>query len=459
MQDWVHSLVKEALEVAAELLAQRLLDSLQDVGEDAKVGRVVLVVVAALEDTGSHQARVPAVHVAADDVRRRVVSDHVDVLGELLLAVELSHPRGEHVVGVLVGGELRLAVDDTLEVDTGEGLVHGLEADAEGSLGHAGGRVLGRAEEITLGEVDGDALSHRVLGHGAKATVLAAENIHDDLHVGRIVSRVGEDHDGLNADLGEVTRTRGGSLLVSEDAVRGNGRVPSDNVIRDDDVAEAILLSNLTASVALATDDKHSAVVLSQSTHGCVGLDELVRVDGVLEDLGQLLAAGRLDLARSVGEEDVGDLDAELIVSVQDLKSLAALGDETVAVDEHTVNVKGEGHVLGLLDLLGLDALNLSDEELPGRLDRGHARTRRLAVGIVHRREARLALAGDGESCAKRVAGGSAVPHGGSHAEVVHVLAGLGDGGSGGGHLDGAIVLRSGNGEAGLDAGDGRHLS
>ncbi|KAI6748520.1 hypothetical protein HG530_015556 [Fusarium avenaceum] len=422
VQDGVHLLVEEALEVVAELGTESLLDSLENVGEDAEVGGVVLVVVAALEDTGANKAGVPAVHVSTDDVGGRVVTDHVDVLGEALLAVELAHPRGQDVIGVLVGSQLRLAVDDTLEVGAGKGLVHSLKADAESTLRHAGVGVLGRAEEIALGEVDGDSVGDGVLSDRAQATVLSAEDIHNDLHVGGIVSRVREDHDGLNADLGEVTGTRSGTLLISEDAVGSNGRVPGDNVVGDDDVAEAVLLGDLTAAVTLTTDNEDGAVVLRQSTHGGVRLNELVGADRVAEDLLELLATILLNLTGTVGKENVRDLDAELVVSVEDLEGLLTLGDQTVTVNEDTVNVKGKGHVLGLGDLLSLEVLDLGDEEVPGRLDRGHAGPGGAAVGMVNGGETGLTLAGDGQSGTEGVSGRSSVPHGRRHAEVVHVL-------------------------------------
>lgn len=298
----VHALVEVHLEVLAQLLAQGRLDGLEDVGEDAEVGGVVLVVVAALEHTGAHQAGVPAVHVAADNVGGGVVADHVDVLGQALLAVQLVHPAGEDLVGVLVGGQLGLAVDDTLQVDADQGAVHGLEADAEGTLGHTGVGVLGGAQQITLGEVDGDTLGDGVLGLGVEETVLGQEQVHDDLHVGGVVAGVGEHQDGLDVDLGEVPWPGGGTLLVGEDSVRGNGRVPGDDVVGDDNVLEAVLLGDLSALVALTTDHDDGVVVLGQGRHGRVGLDELVRLDGLAKNLGQLLATGLLRLAGSVGE-------------------------------------------------------------------------------------------------------------------------------------------------------------
>lgn len=100
---------------------------------------------------------------------------------------------------------------------------------------------------------------------------------------------------------------------------------------------EAVLFGDFAALVSLAADDKDGLVVLGQSAHGGVRLDELVGGDGVLEDLGELLASGGLRLARAVGEENVGNLDAELIVSIQDLENTLALGNEAVTVDESTL--------------------------------------------------------------------------------------------------------------------------
>jgi hypothetical protein len=179
-----------------------------------------------------------------------------------------------------------------------------------------------------------------------------------------------------------------------------------------------------------------------------VGLDELVGADGVAQDLLELLATILLNLTGTVGEEDVRDLDAELVVSVEDLEGLLTLGDQTVTVDEDTVNVKGESHVLSLGDLLSLEVLDLGDEEVPGRLDRGHAGPGGAAVGMVNGGEARLTLAGDGQSGTEGVSGRSSVPHGRRHAEVVHVLGRLRDGRSGGRDLLRAVHAVAGNGEA-----------
>lgn len=65
------------LELLAQLLLDRRLDRLEHVGEDAEVGRVGLVVVAALEDAGADEAGVPAVAIAACYPQKSVKRDGV----------------------------------------------------------------------------------------------------------------------------------------------------------------------------------------------------------------------------------------------------------------------------------------------------------------------------------------------------------------------------------------------
>jgi hypothetical protein len=381
----VDLLVELKVEVLTELLLHRSLHSLENVHEHTEASGVLLVVLAALEHTSADKAGVPAVHVSTDDVGRGVVTDHVDVLGQALIVVDLLHPAGNDLVGVLVGSQLGLTVDYTLKIDTSKGLVHGLETDAESTLGHAGEGVLGGAQHISLGEVDGDALGDGVLGAGSEATVLRLEQVHDDLDVGGIVAGVGEDHDGVDVDLGEVARTGSLALLVGEDAVGSDGGVPSNDVVGNNDVFETVFLSDLTALVTLTTNDKDGLVVLGQSTHRSVGLDELVGGNGVVEDLGELLASWAFELTRAVGEEDVRNLDAKFVVSVEDLEGALTLGDQAVTVDEHTVNVEDESHVLCGANLLTRKVLELGSDDVAGRLDSGHtwALGSTLAIGVV----------------------------------------------------------------------------
>lgn len=60
----VHLVIRPLeLEILSELLLHSSGHSLEDVFEDAKVGRVVLVIVTALEDTGADKACVPSIKV------------------------------------------------------------------------------------------------------------------------------------------------------------------------------------------------------------------------------------------------------------------------------------------------------------------------------------------------------------------------------------------------------------
>lgn len=72
--------------------------------------------------------------------------------------------------------------------------------------------------------------------------------------------------------------------------------------------------------------------------------------------------------------QDVGDLDAQLVLAVEDFQSLPALWNQTITVNQHTIDVKGKGHVLSLLDLLRFDGLDLSSQQSTSWLDWWHAR-------------------------------------------------------------------------------------
>ncbi|KXT13383.1 hypothetical protein AC579_9086 [Pseudocercospora musae] len=287
LQQWVDLLIIPLeVEVLADLLLDSSLDRLKHIGKDTKVGGVVLIVVAALEDTRADQAGVPAVHVlggtmspdlgmwyrtyTSNDVRSWIVTDHVHVLWQLLLIVDLFHPAGNHLIGILVCCEFWLAIHDTLEVLTRESLVHGLDADSESTLRHSWVWVLSWAEQVTLREVDRDSLRDWVLSTRVQSSVLRLQQVHDDLDVGCVVAGVGEAHDGVDVGLGEVSWAGCGTLGVSEDSVWSDCWVPGYDVVWHNNVLKAVLLGNLSAAVALTTDNEDSVVVLSKSTHRCV---------------------------------------------------------------------------------------------------------------------------------------------------------------------------------------------
>jgi hypothetical protein len=116
-----------------------------------------------------------------------------------------------------------------------------------------------------------------------------------------------------------------------------------------------------------------------------VRLDELVDTDGVAEDLGKLLATSIFTLTGTVGKEDVRNLDSELVITVEDLEGALTLGDQTITVNQDTVNVESESHVLGGLDLLAREVLNLGCQNLAGGLDWGHTRATGLGIRVVDR--------------------------------------------------------------------------
>lgn len=318
----------------------------------------------------------------SDNVGCGVVANHIDVGWKLLLAMELLHPAGHDFVGILVRGQLRLAIDNTLKFLSGESLVHCLKTNTEGTLRHAWGGVLSRTKQVTLGKVNGDALGERILGLGVQEAVLGLQEIHDDLHVGGIVAGVGEDHDGVDAVLREVERVGGLALLVREDAVWCDRWVPGDNIVGYHNVLETVLLSDLTAAVSLSANNKDGLVVLSQSTHGRVGLNKLLCADRLVKDLRELLASWCLRLSRTVCEKDVWNLDSKLVVAIQDLKGTLSLWNQSITVNQYTVDVENESHVLGELHSLAGQVLDLRGQDFASGLDWRHAWPRGAAIGV-----------------------------------------------------------------------------
>ena len=432
--------VEAELEVLSELLLDGLGDGLEDVVEDTEGGWVLVVVTLALVNTGADETSVPSVHVTSDNVGLWVVTDHVDVLWKTLLVVDSVHPGRHDLVGELVGSQLWLSVDNTLKLEAGEGLVDGLEGNAEGTLGHTWRWVLGWAEKITLGEVDWDAVGQWVRSLGAENTSVGQEEIDDDLEIGSVVARVGEDEDGVNLDLAEVSWVGGGGLLLGPELLEwGDVLVGGVDVVWNDDVLEAIGLGDVAALVLLSSDNEDSLVVLAKSGHWSVGLDELLGGDWRSEDLGELLATLGLDLSGTVGEEDVRDLDAKLVVTVEDLQDTLALWDQTITVNENSVDVEGEGHILGSLGLDSGHVLDLASEDLAGwELDLKALN----AIGKRDgRRESGATLhAWNWERGAKGVAGSSALTGGWRLRQWVHDLVGVSPWRAGGWDLDGLAV-------------------
>ena len=172
-------------------------------------------------------------------------------------------------------------------------------------------------------------------------------------------------------------------------------------------------------------------------------LDELLGGDRGSENLRELLAALRLDLSGTVGQEDVWDLDAELVVTVEDLQNTLSLWDQTVTVNEDSVNVESESHILSGSGLDLGHILHLGSEDLAG-----------WQVGLAAELEAINAIsdldrggeagatlhAWNWEGSAERVAGASALTGRWSLGEWMHDLVSVGPWRTGGWDLDGLGV-------------------
>lgn len=279
------------LEVITELLADGGLDGIVDLIEDTEVGGVVLVIALALEDTSANKASVPAVQVSTDDIRLGVVTNHIDILRQTLLAVNLLHPGLDNLVGDDVGSTLGFTVHDTVEITASKSLILSLQSNTESTQVQTWGTlVLGGAEQITLGEVDGNVAGHGIpssgiLGTGEEPAVGTEEKIKDDLELGRLIVRLGEAHNSIELELGEVSGLGQLLLLLGELAAGRDCGVPSQNVLGVDHVLETVGLGDLTHLESLTTTNKNVFVVLCESLHGSVGLDELVGGDGNAEHL------------------------------------------------------------------------------------------------------------------------------------------------------------------------------
>ena len=89
-----------------------------------------------------------------------------------------------------------------------------------------------------------------------------------------------------------------------------------DYVAWRDDILEAIPFSDLSAFLALSTDDEHSLVSLCHFSHRCVSADELAGRDFDVELGGQLNASFFFCLATTVRDEDIRPVNQESVFMV-----------------------------------------------------------------------------------------------------------------------------------------------
>jgi hypothetical protein len=161
-----------------------------------------------------------------------------------------------------------------------------------------------RPDNVVVGEVEGRTLIVGLTA-GAKTAALGHGNVEHDLDVAGPVTRVGEDKDSVNGNVCEVSLTGVAVLLGSKLAERSGSSVVLNNVARSYNILEAIALGNMSALLALTTDNKNGAILLSHLPHRGVTADELARFDVTLELTREIIASLLLGLATTVGEEDV----------------------------------------------------------------------------------------------------------------------------------------------------------
>src|SRR6478752_6329264 len=142
--------------------------------------------------------------------------------------------------------------------------------------------VCSRPDNIVMREVEVGAF---VVGltAGTQTATLGHSNVEHDLNVSSPIARVGEDKDSVDDNVREVSLTGVGMLLSGKLAEGSSSGVVLDDITRCDNILEAIALSNMSALLALTTDDKDGAVLLSHLPHGSVAADELARLDVALE--------------------------------------------------------------------------------------------------------------------------------------------------------------------------------
>lgn len=300
------------------LAAEAVVDGIENVvdGDAGLVGRLGTLLV----DTSLDEDAVPVVishlvdGVGATDVTLGSVTDEVDGGGRSNETVLSVAPLAHETRSELEGRDLGLAegVGVQLALATSEVLEGNLEHAAESAHAETDVLVGSRPDNIVVGEVERRTLVES-LGSGAEAATLRHGEVEHDLDVAGPVARVGEDEDGIDDTVGEVTLTRVGMLLSGELAERGSGRVVLDDVARSNNVLEAVTLSNEAALLALTANDEDGAVLLSHLPHGGVAADELARLNVALQLTGEVAASLLFRLTTTVGEENVRAINKRLV--------------------------------------------------------------------------------------------------------------------------------------------------
>jgi hypothetical protein len=142
-------------------------------------------------------------------------------------------------------------------------------------------------------------------GTRTKTAVLRHQEIENDLLIGSPISAVGKDKDGFDFSFAEVS---GAGMLVfffSKFAEWGSVLIVFDDVARGYNIFEAVAFGDLTALLALASNDENGVVPLSHFPHGGVAADELAGRNFHLELLAELHASFLLSLTATVCDKNI----------------------------------------------------------------------------------------------------------------------------------------------------------
>ena len=112
-------------------------------------------------------------------------------------------------------------------------------------------------------------------GTRTKTAVLRHQEIENDLLIGGLASAVGKDKDGFDFSFAEVSSAGMLVFFFGKLAEWSSVPIAFDDVARSYNIFEVVAFGDLTALLALASNDENSVVPLSHFPHGGVAADKL----------------------------------------------------------------------------------------------------------------------------------------------------------------------------------------
>lgn len=194
--------------------------------------------------------------------RFRGISDKVDSLGRPCLTKDVLPPLLQHAGSILEGANLRLAERrDVLRLLARPLLKQGFDHDPQGAHSKPCQLMVGRPHDIVVGKVQWGTVLERVR-YGVDASLLAHQQIHDDLSIIAPMPRVGKDKDGVDIDVIEIAVPRVAVLFIGEGTEGSDGGFPLHDIAGSNDVLETVAFSNGTAFLAFTADYKDRIVFI-----------------------------------------------------------------------------------------------------------------------------------------------------------------------------------------------------